>query len=431
MRGVPVRDGVSWLFLVASVWGAVFTYNGFRPVERPSRRAAISFFAGWLTTELALHHLVWQVLATAVFVWLGALAAWPGRVGLAITLVSWAGLIRLFTSARSAETVVEEALVATLGPEYRSAIPRAIVENFAPSVDWHQLLLPFPVRHPEVERIRNVVYARAGNVDLKLDVYRHRSRPTRCPTLLQIHGGAWILGSKNEQGVPLMVHLAARGWVCVSADYRLSPRATFPDHLVDLKRALAWIRQHGPEYGADPDFVVVTGGSAGGHLAALVALTANEAEYQPGFEQVDTSVQACVAFYGVYDFTDRNHVWRHDGLLRLLERRVIKASFARVPEAFERASPIAWVRPGAPPFFVIHGTHDTMVPIGEARHFVDVFRRVAGSPIVYAEISGAQHAFEIFRSLRALFVIHGVERWLAWLYARHLAERGGRAAAVS
>src|SRR5689334_1987081 len=137
MPGVPVRDGVSWLFLVASVWGAIFTYNGFRPVESPSRRAAISFFAGWLTTELALHHLAWQALATAVFVWLGALDAWPGRVGLVITLVSWAGLIRLITSARSAEAVVEDALVATLGPEYRSTIPPAIVEKFAPRVDWH------------------------------------------------------------------------------------------------------------------------------------------------------------------------------------------------------------------------------------------------------------------------------------------------------
>src|SRR5437667_270151 len=123
-----------------------------------------------------------------------------------------------------------------------------------------------------------------------------------CPTLLQIHGGAWILGSKNEQGIPLMRHLASRGWVCVSANYRLSPRATFPDHLIDCKRAVGWIRQHGADYGANTDFLVVTGGSAGGHLAALVALTANEPEYQPGFESADTSVSGCVAFHGVERF---------------------------------------------------------------------------------------------------------------------------------
>jgi acetyl esterase/lipase len=415
---------VPWLFLAASVWGAWFTYNALWPMQGGARRTVFSFFAGWLTTELAIHHLAWQVAMTGVFVWAGALRAWPGMLGLGITLVSWAGLIRTLAIAGSAEIVVDQALLQGLGPSYRDEILPAVAEKFAPAIDWRQLLMPFPVRHPEVERVRNVVFARNGRHDLKLDVYRRRDRPTGCPTLLQIHGGAWILGSKNEQGIPLMTHLAARGWVCVSADYRLSPRATFPDHLIDLKRALQWIREHGPEYGADPDFVVVTGGSAGGHLAALVALTPNEPEYQPGFEGADTSVAGCVAFYGVYDFADRNHVWRHDGLLRLLERRVMKVRFADDPRAFEKASPIARIRPDAPPFFVIHGSHDTMVPVGEARHFRQVFRQVAKSPIVYAEIPGAQHAFEIFPSVRSTFVIHGVERFLAYLYSHHLVTRG-------
>ena len=415
---------VPWLFLAVSLWGAWFTYNAVRPMHAGARRTVFSFFAGWLTAELAVHHLVWQLLMTALFVWAGALAAWPGILGLAITLVSWAGLVGMLAISDRAEAVVERALCEGLGPAYRDEILPAVAEKFAPGIDWRRIALPFRVRHPDVERVRNIVYTRAGGHDVKLDVYRRRDRPAGCPTLLQIHGGAWILGSKNEQGIPLMVQLASRGWVCVSADYRLSPRATFPDHVVDLKRALQWIREHGPEYGADPDFVVVTGGSAGGHLAALVALTPNDPEYQPGFERADTSVAGCVAFYGVYDFTDRNHVWRHDGLLRLLERRVMKARFADDPTPFERASPIARITADAPPFFVIHGSHDTMVPVGEARHFVDVFRHVARSPIVYAEVPGAQHAFEIFPSVRSTFVIHGVERFLAHLYSRHVAARG-------
>src|SRR4029434_6157057 len=143
---------------------------------------------------------------------------------------------------------------------------------------------------------------------LRLHVCRPRDHPAGCPALLQVHGGGWVLGSKNEQGVPLMKHLAAQGWVCVSADYRLSPRATFPDPLVDLKHALRWIREEGSAYGVDPDFVVVTGGSAGGHLAALVALTGNEPLYQPGFEHVHTSGRACVALYGVEHFPHRDRV---------------------------------------------------------------------------------------------------------------------------
>jgi len=428
---MPAERLVPWLFLAASLWGAWFTVNALWPMGGASRRAVVSFFAGWLTVELALHHIAWQLLMTAVFIWAGALHGWPGLLALGITLVSWVGLVRCFWTAGRAEAVVEAALSDGLGASYRELILPEVAERFASGVHWRQLLLPFPIRHPDVERVRNIVYTRAGGHDLRLDVYRHVSRPAGCPTLLQIHGGAWILGSKNEQGVPLMIHLASRGWLCVSADYRLSPRATFPEHVIDLKRAIQWIRERGPEYGADPGLLVVTGGSAGGHLAAMVALTGNEPEYQPGFEHADTAVQGCVAFFGVYDFTDRHHAWRHDGLLRLLERRVMKVPFAAARESYERASPIARIRPDAPPFFVIHGTHDTMVPVGEARHFVDVFRRIAGSPIVYAEIPGAQHAFEMFRSVRSTLVIHGVERFLAWLYSRHVTERRRLPAAVS
>jgi len=420
---MSVQASIPWVFLLASLVGAWYTYNAFRPVGGATRRAALSFLAAWLTTELAVHHIAWQALMTLVFVGAGALRAWPGILGLVITLVSWAGLGRCFWSARAAEAVVERALCAGLGGSYRDEILPEVHERFAPGVDWRQLLLPFPIRHPEVERLRDIIYTRAAGLDLKLDIYRHRSRPSGCPTLLQIHGGAWIIGSKNEQGIPLMLHLASRGWVCVTANYRLSPLATFPDHLIDLKRAVEWIREHGTEYGANPDFLVVTGGSAGGHLAALVALTANEPEYQPGFEDVDTSVRGCVAFYGVYDFTDRHRVWRHDALMRLLERRVMKAPLAAAPEAYEKASPISRLHADAPPFFVIHGERDTVVPVEEARRFYDAFRRVAGSPIVYAEIPGAQHAFELFPSLRSTFVIHGVERFLAYVYSRYLAER--------
>src|SRR5436190_2070186 len=88
-----------------------------------------------------------------------------------------------------------------------------------------------------------------------------------------------------------------RGGTAISIHLRLSPMATWPDHLIDCKRALAWVREHIAAYGGDPDYVVVTGGSAGGHLAAMMGLTANDPQYQPGFEDVDTSVRAMMPFY--------------------------------------------------------------------------------------------------------------------------------------
>ena len=119
---------------------------------------------------------------------------------------------------------------------------------------------------------------------------------------MQIHGGAWISGSKRQAAF-LMTHMAAQGWVCFSVGYRFSPEIKFPQHLIDIKRALKWIRNHADEFGVDKDFIISTGGSAGGHLAALMALTPNESEFQPGFEQEDTRIQGCVTVYGVFDFS--------------------------------------------------------------------------------------------------------------------------------
>jgi len=411
---------MSWLFLLVALVGAWLTYNAFRPRYAPAWLAGVSFFSGWLTAELAVHHIAWQGLMTGVFAWGGALQAWPGILGLVVTIISWAGLTWCYREARSAEDVIERALRDGLGANYQESILPEQRASLAPKIDWRLVALPFPIRHPDVERVRNITYTRVAGLELKLDVYRKSSHPTDCPTLLQIHGGAWVIGSKNEQGLPLMVHMAARGWVCVSVNYRLSPHATFPDQLIDLKRAVAWIREHGRQYGTNPDFLVVTGGSAGAHLATLVALTANDPVYQPGLEQVDTSVRGCVAFYGIYDLTDRHAVWPHTGLRTLLERHVMKASLEEAPEAYEKGSPISRIHAGAPPFLVIHGDRDTLAPVEEARRFCDSFRRNAHGQIAYAEIPGAQHAFEIFPSRRALHVIHGVERFLAYLYSDYL-----------
>jgi acetyl esterase/lipase len=214
-----------------------------------------------------------------------------------------------------------------------------------------------------------------------------------------------------------MLDLAARGWVCVSVDYRLSPRATFPDHLVDVKRALVWVRDHAEELGADTRFVAVAGNSAGAHLAALAALTQNRPEYQPGFESGDTSVDACVGFYGIYDLLDRRGFLAHDGMKRLLERHVMKASPVAARDAYEAASPVARAHADAPPFLLVHGTHDTLAPVGGARHFAEVLRETSRAPVVYMEIPGAQHAFEIFPSLRTASVVDGVTAFLERLSA--------------
>jgi len=386
------------LFLLASVWGAAFTLAATVRARRLSALVVPYFFGAWLTGELALHHVAWQALATAAFVTAGALGSWPGWLGLVISLVSWAGLVRLHRRSSEAAPALARAL-ADMGHASAGAVRESVPVR------------PFRFRHPDVEVVRDVAY-HDEHARQRLDVRRPRSRSGLHPTLLQIHGGGWTIGRKDQQALPLMTHLVARGWVAVATNYRLSPAATFPEHLVDVKRALAWIRSEGPAYGADPDFVVVTGGSAGGHLAALVALTGNDPEYQPGFEAVDTRVAACVPFYGIYDFLDRHGVHGRQDMRPFLERFVMKCSPDDARERWERASPIARVHPDAPPFFVVHGTHDSLAFVEGARRFVDALRAVSRQPVCYAELPGAQHAFETFHSVRTRHTIEAVATFL-------------------
>jgi acetyl esterase/lipase len=390
---------MSWLLLALGVVSVAFVANAFLPVRRNVWLFLPSFMASWLAIELAWLNLVLGVGAAAVLSWAGALDRWIGWVGLVLCIVSWVALAVTIvwsrSTSRAAETVLGE-----LG----------VIDEPSPRLRW--------------SRTRDVPYARVAGRVLKLDVYMPSDAPapgTRRPAVLQVHGGAWVIGDKREQGIPLLKALARDGWVGFNANYRLSPAATWPDHLVDIKRALAFIREHADEYGVDPGFVAVTGGSAGGHLAAMVALTQGDPRYQPGFEDADTSVQACVPFYAVYDFTDRSGAMPRQFRDWLLQPLIMKAFYDEEPERFREASPLDNVRSDVPPFFVIHGDNDTLAPVGDARAFVEALRRSASSSSVhYLELHGAQHAFDVFSSVRTRRVVRAVERFLGVLWQEHV-----------
>lgn len=418
---------MSWLFLVFAAVSALLTLNVFRPRSGSFWMSGSSFLAGWLTTELAFHQIGWQLLATVGFVALGALQAWTGWAALGLLALSWLGLLVSVTHSGRAREILETAVNEGLATQPAIQPLVELEERMRAPLGRWRLVLPFRFAHPEVELIEDIEYAEAGGARNQLDIYRSRQARGRAPVVLQIHGGAWIVGYKRQQAQPLLIDLASRGFVCVSANYRLSPRATFPEHLIDVKRALIWIRLHIAEYGGDPDCVVVTGGSAGGHLAALVALTPNRPEYQPGHEGIDTHVQGCMPFYGVYDLAGLSDAPPSGALVDLWERAVLKQKLSAARSAFEEASPFKHVSADVPPFFVVHGTHDSMVPVAGARSFVAALRRVSRAPVVYAELPFAQHAFDIFHSVRTHHLIRSVHRFLAYLVARRLAEQRGAA----
>lgn len=392
-----------WLFLLASLVGAAFTASSLIRARRLSYFTFPYFMGAWLTSELALHHIAWQAVATLLFAVAGALEAWPGLLGLGITFGSWAGLLLAHHRALQA------------APATRLTMGEHGLEP-ADEVIPSRLVNPFKFGRPGVTRVRNIPYGESLSGDRGrrnlIDVVMPAEQGEAHPILLQIHGGAWIFGDKEQQGQPLMHHLAERGWVCFAANYRLSPQATFPDHIIDVKRAIAWVRAHAAEYGGDPGFICITGGSAGGHLVALAALSANDPAYQPGFEEADTTLQACVPFYGVYDFLDRENIRGSASMAPFLEQRVFKCSPETARELWENASPISRVHADAPPFLVIHGTHDTLVFNEEAHSFVKALSEKSNNPVVFLEYPGAQHAFDSFHSVRSTHAVHAVTSFL-------------------
>lgn len=393
------------LLLLLSVVGLAAVLNGLRPMRFTAAQIP-SFFAAWLTVELAPWLLVATVVGATVAIAVDGVhgVAW---VGIGMTAGVVAGLVRMVMLSMRVEAVADAAL-----QEWPDVGPGEV--HRAPT--WlQQFFPPLSFAAPDVERIPDIPYGEVHGRQ-RLDVYRHKDHPTGCPTLLQVHGGGWVIGDKSQQGRPLMRHLARLGWVCFAPNYTLSPRGTWPEHVVDVKRAIAWVREHGAEYGADPGFLVLTGGSAGGHLAALAALTANDPSYQPGFEDVDTTVQGCVPYYGVYDLTGetgtRASKVRHHALMT---RLVMKT---RDEAVFRAASPLQRVHADAPPFLVIHGRNDTLVPVVEARLLVERLRAVSGQPVLYLELPGTEHAFDVFPSIRSDHVVRAVGRFLEALRAR-------------
>lgn len=230
-----------------------------------------------------------------------------------------------------------------------------------------------------------------------LDVWRRDDLPAHsAPVLIFVPGGAWVHGSRTLQGYALLSHLAEQGWVCLSIDYRVAPHHRWPHHLVDVKTAIAWAHANVDKFGGDRNFVALAGASAGGHLAALAGLTAGQdpelaADLPAG---ADTSVDAVVPIYGRYDWQDRSTPDRVQ-FVDFLERVVVNRSIRRHPEVYRKASPIARVHPQAPPFLVVHGSRDVIIPVQQARDFVERLRAVSHSPVGYLELPGAGHGFDM------------------------------------
>jgi len=404
--------------LAAGVAGGLGTANALRPLAVDGPASLASFAAGAVTSEIPLLHAAAHGTLATGLIARGGLTTWRGRLGLGLTAAACAGALQVHRAARGAGAEMEAALIEAFGPAYRDRIadPPGPVEA-KQVVNRMPVLLATLGSRRRFLRAADVSYGPHGRRNL-LDVWARPDLPAGAPApvVVQVHGGAWVMGSKRGQAYPLLSHLVERGWICVAVNYRLSPRSTWPDHLVDVKRAITWVKDNIGSHGGDPGFVAITGGSAGGHLSALAALTAGDPSFQPGFEGADTSVQAAVTFYGVYDWTGTQGVRRD--MVPFLEQRVVKSTIRANREVFARASPIDRVHAGAPPFFVIHGDNDVLAPVEQARRFARRLGEESRAPVAYGEMGGAHHAFDILSSTRARHAVQAVERFLGAVHGQ-------------
>jgi len=387
---------VAVALLIVGLAALLFAWHVHHPLRRPGELAASVFVLAWLGGELPLHCAALFVGAAAWLVAEGALSEPLGLVGLACLCVAGLGPIASWRQATRT----------------RDVLARAFGEPLPIDLSWFRFLVPVHFADREVVCTPNV---RRDGERLKADLYRPRTPPDGPrPLLVYVHGGGWVLGFRRWQGRLLIRRLVRSGWVAVSIQYRLSPWATWPDHIIDVKRALAWARRMAPSWNADPRRIALSGNSAGGHLATLAALSPDVAEWQPGFETADTRVQALVSWYGIYDLVaavDGSPEW-HGGLRRLWRLLVMKRALGSAEAEYRAASPASHFGEHAPPALLIHGELDTLVPVATARAFAKTCAESLPERVTYLEIPGAEHAFDVFTSRRGAYAVEAAARWL-------------------
>ena len=379
---------ISALFFVWFLAALAWTVNALRRPVPPHRRFPPLWLPGMLVSELAPLLFFVRALAAVGFVAAGGHHGALGRLAVGLFAASEAGLLVL--------------MVRTVRSSLATGHSPSLVTLFRL---WERL--PAGVEHMTEVHYWN---------GFTLDVY---SRPglVGAPTLVYVHPGSWMRGRPGRQARPLLYRLARDGWVVLDIRYPLSPQATFPEHLIGVKRAIAWAKTEGRSLGVDPSRVAVAGASSGAHLAALAALTPDRPDLQPGFADADVTVVACAVFYGIYDLLVRNPT-RYDW--PFVARDVMKAPPADAPELYRLGSPIDQARADAPPVLAVHGEFDSIVLPDESRHFVEALRRV-GAVAEYHEVLGAQHGFDAVASLRTRAV---GSMSSAWLNRRVVAEKG-------
>ena len=238
---------------------------------------------------------------------------------------------------------------------------------------------------------KGIEYANPDDQHLQLNLARPKTGDGPFPAIVCIHGGGFRAG-KRESYDGLIVRLAEQGYVAITVTYRLAPKYQFPAAVHDTKAAVRWVRANAAKYKIDPSRIGTTGGSAGGHLAQFLGVTAGVKEFEgDGGNQAESSAVACVVnVYGPSDFTKSygKSVDAAEVLPLFLGGNLEKARKLHL-----KASPLYWVTPVAAPTLCIHGTLDKYVAHEQAVWLVDKMT-AAGAEAELLTLEGAGHGFK-------------------------------------
>ncbi|MEO7127016.1 MAG: alpha/beta hydrolase [Nakamurella sp.] len=263
-----------------------------------------------------------------------------------------------------------------------------------------------------VDVVHDVTFAGEGASALSLDIYVPRGSSTPPPIALYLHGGGWARGTRTDLAGERLIPVARRGVAVASVSYRLSDTAIWPAQLHDAKGAVRWLRANASEYGLDGTRIGAWGASAGGQLAAMLGLTAGLSELEGdvgGNLDRDSSVRCVVAWFPPTDLialTDQPAdpavplpafmVGRSADETPAQARLLGVRDVHEVPDAALAASPTTYAHRAGPPFLLVHGDRDGLIPHSQSRMLHEALL-ASGTPSTLLLVAGANHEDEVFQ----------------------------------